>query len=642
MRGRHAARHRHPLRPCERTKNHAHPRDPPEGCMIRIGKPPSSVPNRPAAYLLKDARGRVIYVGKAKNLRNRLRAYTGKAIAKDAKVEVVKARAVTFDFIVAESETEALILECNLIKEHRPRYNVKLRDDKKYPFIKVTLGEDFPRAYITRLVREDGSRYFGPYTDAKAIRRTLKLIRQVFPIRSCRTFKENGRPCLDFQIDRCLGPCCGAVTRDEYAGVIKQLCLFLNGRAEAVLSLLRDDMSRAARALRFEEAARVRDRIRDVEKAIQRQRVLTAQDVDRDVVAVARHSRLAVASVVRVRHGKLIACENCSLALSPGTSEEELIETFLKQFYSLSQHLPREILVDRELPDRTAIERWLTSKAGFTITCQAPKRGEKKLLGDFAKENAKLALMKALETRQPPKLVAELRDALRLPRLPRLISAVDVSNTAGANAVGTVVSFLDGHADRSLYRRYRIRTVKGIDDYAMMREVVERHLRRLAEEGARYPDLLLVDGGRGQLSAATEGTHRARARGISLVALAKKEEEIFVPGRSRPVAIPEDSSAKKLLMRIRNEAHRFSVTYHRTLRTRGTKRSILDEIPGVGEARKKALLRTFGSVEEIRRKPQEELAHVPGIGIETAKKIKRAFEKGRGSGPERVSRRTRA
>lgn len=590
-------------------------------------------PTKPGVYLLKDAGGKVIYVGKALNLRNRLRAYTGGAEAPDAKVQVLRSKLASFDCIVTDSETEALVLESNLIKEHRPRYNVKLKDDKRYPFIKVTLGEDFPRAYVTRVVKQDGSRYFGPYTDAKAMRRTLRLIRQVFPIRQCATFKKRPRPCLNFQIGRCLGPCIGAVSKEEYGRIIRELVLFLEGRADDVVSLLTEQMETAVEGLRFEEAAFLRDRIADIEKTGRRQRVLSARLVDRDVVAVARHEGYAVASVVKVRGGKLVACESCPLELGPRTGDDEVMETFLKQFYSLSRGgLPGEILLDRDTPDREAIEAWLGENSSRKVTLSAPQRGEKRRLVDFARDNARQSLKRTFETRRVPPSVIELGEALGMKRPPRLVSGVDISSIAGTNPVGTVVTFRDGRPDRGLYRKYRIRTVvQGRDDYGSIAEVVSRHIKRLAREDRELPDLLLIDGGKGQLSAAAKALSATGVRGVTLVGLAKREEEVFVRGRATPLPMPTDSRAKKLLVRVRNEVHRFSIAYHRSLREKEARHSLLDDIPGVGPSRKEALLRKFGSVRQIAGSTPEEIAEVPGVGIATARRIQKTLEEA-GSG----------
>ncbi len=585
----------------------------------------SSIPTGPGVYLLKDAKGRVIYVGKARNLRARMRAYLGGGQEPDRKVSVLRKRLASFDYILTESETEALVLESNLIKEHRPRYNVRLKDDKRFPFIKVTTNEEFPRALVTRVVRQDGARYFGPYTDAKAMRRTLRLIRQVFPVRQCATFRLLPRPCLNFQIGRCLGPCTGNVSPEEYGSTVRQLCLFLAGRADEAMELLREQMEGAVGELRFEEAASLRDRIADMTRVQERQRVLTAKNVSRDAVAVARHGQLALASVVRVRAGKLVACENCPLSIGPETGEAEVIETFLKQFYSISSELPDEVLLESELPDREAIETWLAGRADRRVELGVPSRGEKKLLLAFAATNAGDALRKEMESRRPPEAVVELGEALRLPRPPRTLSAVDISNVSGSLAVGTVVTFRDGRPDRSLYRKYRIRSVKGSNDCAMIRETVARHLGRCAGGECDMPDLILIDGGKGQLSAAGRALRESGVRGPKLASLAKRDEEVFVPGRSSPVPLPEDSRAKKLLQKARDEVHRFSVEYHRTLRDRAARHSALDDVAGIGEVRKNELLKRFGSVAAIAELSTEQLTEVPGIGPRTAERIQKAL-----------------
>jgi len=600
------------------------------GVPERLRTALAAVPHKPGAYLLRDAAGRVVYVGKARDLRNRLSSYLGRADASDPKGAILRSRLASFDYIITDSETEALILEANLIKEHGPRYNVKLRDDKKYPFIKVTLKERFPRAFVSRQLKQDGSRYFGPYTDAKAMRRALRLVPQLFPIRQCRVFRLRPRPCLNFEIGRCPAPCRGELAEEEYGRVVRQLCLFLDGRAGEVVSLLEEQMETASRERRFEDAAAVRDRLADLRKIAERQRVMTTRDVDRDVVAIARHDRYGVASVLRIRHGRLVGCETCSLDLTPEATGQEILGAFITQFYSMATEYPSEILLDRPLEDAEAIGTWLRRRAGRAVGLAAPLRGKKKLLLGFARDNAALALKRLFDGRKPPAVVEELGKELRMNRPPRLTSGVDISTIGGALPVGTVVTFRDGRPDRSLYRRYRIRSVKGSDDYAMIREVVSRHLALLIRDEIDLPDLLLIDGGKGQLSAATEAVRESGVRGLSLAALAKREEEVFVPGRAAPLPIPEGSPAKRLLQRVRDEVHRFSVEYHRKLRRREARISVLDGVRGVGEEKKAALLNHFGSVAAIAAGSIEELTEVPGIGVRTAERIKKALDEAEG------------
>ncbi len=592
------------------------------------------VPGSPGVYLLKDASGKIFYVGKARNLRNRLRTYTSTGGSPDPKLAIIRSRLASFETIVTESETEALVLESNLIKEHRPRYNVKLRDDKRYPFIKVTTAEEFPRAHVTRIVRQDGSRYFGPYTDAKAMRRTLRLVQQSFPLRTCKTFRKRPRPCLNYQISRCLGPCIDAVSHDDYTEVVSELMLFLSGRGDELTRRLTERMERAATAKRFEDAGALRDRIADIAKVTQRQRVLTAREVDRDVVATARHAEYGIASIVRIRRGKLVGCENVPLEFSRETTDGEIRESVLKQFYAVATDVPCEILVTGETPGLDEVAEWLSTVHGHRVHVAVPVRGEKRLLGEFAEQNALTALRRAFESRRAPKAIVELGEYLRMSRPPRLLSAVDISNVQGTNAVGTVVSFRDGRPDRSLYRRYRIRTVKGPDDYAMIREVVGRHLSSLLRGESELPDLFLVDGGKGQLSAAVAAARETGVRGVTFVSLAKKNEEVFVTGRQSPLPDAEMTAAKRILVKARDEVHRFSVTYHRTLREKDARRSILDGIPGVGDTRKTALLEKFGSVAAIRSSSPELIAEVPGIGIATARRITKALTEAEARDPQ--------
>jgi len=592
------------------------------------------VPESPGVYLLKDASGKIFYVGKALNLRNRLRTYTSSGGSPDPKLAIIRSKLASFDTIVTGSETEALVLESNLIKEHRPRYNVKLRDDKRYPFIKVTTADTFPRAHVTRVVRQDGSRYFGPYTDAKAMRRTLRLVQQSFPLRTCKTFRRRPRPCLNYQIGRCLGPCIDAVSAEEYGEVVSELVLFLSGRGDELSKRLTARMNLAATAKQFEEAAALRDRLSDIEKITQRQRVLSAKLVDRDVVATARHAGYGIASIVRIRRGKLVGCENVPLEFSPETTDGEIREAVLKQFYAVATDVPPEVLVHGETPGLGEVAEWLTATHGHKVAVATPVRGERRQLGDFADQNARTALRRAFESRRAPRAIVELGEYLKMSRPPRLLSAVDISNVQGTNAVGTVVSFRDGRPDRSLYRRYRIRTVKGSDDYAMIREVVRRHLASLIKKDAELPDLFLVDGGKGQLASAIEAGREEGVRGVTFISLAKQNEEVFVPGRQSPLPDPGMTPAKRILVRARDEVHRFSVTYHRSLRDKEARRSLLDGILGVGDTRKAVLLEEFGSVAAIRKSSPERIAEVPGIGIATARRIVEALSEAEGRDPQ--------
>jgi len=466
------------------------------------------------------------------------------------------------------------------------------------------------------------------------MRRTLRLVQQSFPLRTCKTFKRRPRPCLNHQIGRCLGPCIGAVSAGAYGEVVSELVLFLSGRGDELTKRLTARMNRASAEKQFEEAAILRDRLADIEKVTQRQRVLSAKQVDRDVVATARHAGYGIASIVRIRRGKLVGCENVPLEFSSETTDGEIREAVLKQFYAVATDVPGELLVHGETPGLEEVAAWLTETHGHRVTVATPVRGEKRLLGEFAQQNARTALRRAFESRRAPAAVVELGEYLKMSRPPRLLSAVDISNVQGTHAVGTVISLRDGRPDRSLYRRYRIRTVKGADDYAMIREVVRRHLTSLVRKNAELPDLFLVDGGKGQLASAVEAARETGVRGVTFISLAKQNEEVFVPGRRSPLPDPGMTAAKRILIRARDEVHRFSITYHRRLREKEARRSLLDGIPGVGDTRKAALLEEFGSVTAIRQSSPERIAEVPGIGIATARTIIEALAQAEARDPQ--------
>jgi excinuclease ABC subunit C len=587
------------------------------------------LPREPGVYFMKDADGRIIYVGKAKILRDRARSYFQPG-ADDGRRQfrtlVSNVRAL--DYIVTDTEIEALILEANLIKAHKPRYNINLKDDKKYPFVKVT-KEPFPRILVTRDVVKDGGRYFGPYTDVKAMRRTLDTLHRLFRVRTCAYDLPSPKVklCLDYEIKRCDGPCEGRISEGDYRKIIDQAVLFLTGRNEVVVNLLRDRMSEAAEGLRFEEAAEIRDRLASLESVTNRQKVVSADMSDWDAVAVAREDDEACGVVMEVRNGRLLGRKSYFLGGVMDAPDGEVVSAFVRQTYLDTAFVPGEICLPCDVDDREAICDWLAERAGGQVEIRVPQRGDKvKLLG-MAANNAALLLSERRLRRenrkqQVPHAVAALQRDLRLPRPPRRIEAMDVSNTQGTDPVAALVCFVDGKPKKGEYRRYRILEVPGPDDFAMMRHVVTRRFKRLMEEGRAFPDLLLVDGGRGQLSSAMEALSGLGVPELPVVGLAKRLEEVFVPGNPEPQNIPKTSSALKLLQAIRDEAHRFAVTYHRTLRSRRQTLSALDEIEGVGPARRRALVQAFGSVRRIADAEVGEIAAVEGIGPRLAQKIK--------------------
>ncbi|MBI2951852.1 excinuclease ABC subunit UvrC [bacterium] len=587
------------------------------------------LPKEPGVYLMKDAGEAIIYVGKAKSLRERVRSYFQPG-ADDGRRQfrMLVSSVRGLDYIVTDTELEALILEANLIKAHKPRYNISLKDDKKYPFLKVT-KEAFPRIVVTRDVVKDGGRYFGPYTDVKAMRRTLDTLHRLFRVRTCAYDLPNPkvRICLDYEIKRCDGPCEGLIAEWDYRKIIDQAVLFLTGRNEEVVNLLRGRMEQAAGQLRFEEAAEIRDRLASLESVTHRQKVVSADVSDWDAVAIAREDEEACGVVMEVRNGRLLGRKNYFLGGVMESPDSEVVSAFVRQAYLDTAFVPREICLPCDVEDREAICDWLAERAGGHVEIRAPQRGDKVRLMGMAANNAQLLLTERRLRRenrrqQVPHAVAALQRDLRLPRPPRRIEAVDISNTQGTDPVASLVCFVDGRPKKGEYRRFRITEVAGPDDFAMMRHVVTRRFKRLMEEGGAFPDLLLVDGGKGQLSSAVEALTALGVSDQAVIGLAKRLEEVFVPENPDPQNIPKTSSALKLLQAVRDEAHRFAVTYHRTLRGRRQTLSLLDEIEDVGPARTRALLERFGTVRPIAEADVAEVAAVEGIGKRLAERIK--------------------
>ena len=596
------------------------------------------LPTNPGVYLMRDAEGNILYVGKAANLHQRVRSYFGTKQELPPKLQRLVSRVNDLDFFVTTSEQEALILELNLIKRYRPRYNVRLKDDKTFPYLKIDLNEDWPRVHITRRLEENGGRYFGPFASAKSVRQTLKLIKGIFPFRSCsKTITGSDlRPCLDYHIRHCLGPCIGSVSRQEYAEVIKQTILFLEGKQEIVVQELESKMEKAAEALDFEKAALLRDQIQAVNKVIEGQRIATTVKGEQDVIAFAGDKDQAYVQVFFIRSGKLIGRE--SFVLQGTRSEEpyQIMTSFVKQFYDSSPYIPPLLLLQHPLEDTTVIENWLQSKRGAKVHIQVPYRGNKKQLVKIVAKNAEQGLqqLKIKQLAAPTALaaaLAEIKRELHLPCLPLRIEGYDISNIQGMAAVGSMVVFDQGKPKPSHYRRFRIKTVPGADDYAMLQEVLKRRFKRSSlkssdasatDTWAILPDLVLIDGGKGQLNTALSAMREMGAGSIPVASLAKENEEIFIPQEKEPVILPGNSSALQLLQRLRDEAHRFALGYHQKIHKKQAFASVLDTIPGIGPKRKRALLIQFGSVQAIRETPIDELAAARGMSQSLAQKIK--------------------
>ena len=601
----------------------------------------AGVPQKPGVYLFRDANNRVIYVGKAIVLRHRVRSYFQKSASHTPKTERLVADIADLEWIVTKSELEALILECELIKRYRPRYNVRFKDDKRYPYIKVSLQEDFPRIYIVRNMARDGARYFGPFTSSQAVHQSLELLRRLFPYRTCNRVitGQDRRPCLYYHIKRCLAPCIGVVSKDEYRAMVDRVCLSLEGKQEKVIKELEVEMQKRAAALEFERAAELRDQMAAITKIIERQRIVSGHLRDHDFVAFARDDGQACVQVFFVRGGKLIGREYFVLTGTQDEQENEIMTSFIKQFYDEAAHVPPEILVPTDLDELAVIQEWLRGKRGTKVLVKVPRRGEKRGIMRMATENAVETLKKlraewAADTNKHVEALGEIQSALNLARPPARIECYDISNIQGSHTTGSMVVFVQGVPSKQDYRRFRIKTVQGPDDFASMAEVLRRRFSRARSPDAKrsidgkenrwaiMPDLVIVDGGKGQLSAAREAMREMGVDHIATAGLAKQDEALYVPERAAPILLPRDSQGLYLLQRVRDEAHRFAITYHRKLRKRESTRSLLDDIPGIGPRRRQALLKRFGSIEAMRQATVEELAVVPGMNQPVAEQLR--------------------
>ncbi|MBI2849935.1 MAG: excinuclease ABC subunit UvrC [Chloroflexi bacterium] len=597
------------------------------------------LPASPGVYLMKDAGGNILYVGKAASLRNRVRSYFGSPEQLTTKIQRMVERVHDLEFFITGSEQEALILENNLIKRHHPHYNVRLKDDKTYPFLKISINEDWPRVYFTRRVEEDGGRYFGPFASARSVRQTLKVLKGIFPFRTC-TKPITGadpRACLEYHMGLCVGPCVGAVNQQEYKNVIRQVILFLEGKQDRIVRTLENKMENTAEALDFEKAAQLRDQIQAIGRVIEGQKIAARVKGEQDVIAFATERDRAYVQVFFIRRGKLIGRESFILQGAASEAPEQIMTGFVKQFYASAPHIPPLLLLQHPVEDKEVIEDWLQSKRDGKVTIQVPSRGNKKQLVEIVAENARQGLqqLKIKSALGSPssaldEALAEIQKELRLPRPPLRMECYDISNIQGRASVGSMVVFEKGKPKPALYRRFRIKTVTGIDDYASLQEVLRRRFKRFSQSSeattldswAVTPDLVLIDGGKGQLSSAVEAMKETGAEAIPVASLAKENEEIFVPWQSGSIRLPANSPGLQMLQRLRDEAHRFAIGYHRKVRQKDSFGSLLDSLPGIGAKRKQALLRQFGSVKAIREASPEQLASVKGMNQTAAKKIK--------------------
>ena len=609
----------------------------------------NTLPEKPGCYLMKDSAGTIIYVGKAINLKNRVRSYFHESADHAFKTRQMVKKIADIDIIVVNSELEALILEMNLIKEHRPFYNVRLKDDKRYPYIKIHWADDFPKLSITRQMVEDGSRYFGPYTSVWAVHQTLDILRKIFPYLTCarEITGKDPRPCLYYDIKLCSGPCIGAIDKSAYRQMIDDLSKFLEGKTDPVVKRLQSEMQSASENLNYERAAALRDQIQSIEHVVERQKIISDDQKDTDIVALARNKGDACVQIFFVRSGKLIGREYFILEGTEDEKNEVILREFIKQFYSQAAFIPNRVLLPAEVEEARIIKEWLnTRRAGEKIEIQVPKRGKNKSLVEMAEENA-VETLKALQTRwkadkdRQHQALAELQAALNLPEPPNRIECYDISNTMGTASVGSMVVFEQGVANKKLYRRFNIRGVEGPDDFASMEEVLRRRFNHYHTAQSEkdlpgktpdlsfsiLPDLLIVDGGKGQLGRAVKVISEQGLDGrFKLVGLAKQEEELFLPGQSNSVRLEERSQGLYLIQRIRDDAHRFAITAHRSRRGKIGLTSRLDAIPGLGPARRKELILRFGSIEAILAAKPEEIAGIKGISLQLAQQIKAQLE----------------
>ncbi|HEY8177724.1 MAG TPA: excinuclease ABC subunit UvrC [Candidatus Limnocylindria bacterium] len=653
------------------------------------------LPTSPGVYLMKGPDGRVLYVGKADSLRNRVRSYFGSKVGLDSRIVRMTQEVADVDYIVTDTVSEAFLLEGNLIKEHRPRFNIRLRDDKSYPFVQITLGEDFPRIVRTRKLVRDGSRYFGPYASASSVDESLKLLRKIFPFRTCNLEIPEGkrvleRPCLLYYINRCQGPCIQAIEKAPYRATIGKIVDFLEGKQEGIADELRTEMSGHSDALRYEQAAIARDKLRAVERTIESQKVAAFSRAQHDVVGMAREEGEACLQLFVIRNGKMIGREHFIVENAREATDGEVLTSFLQQYYAVSERPPREVLLPVEPADADALAAFLSDRRGSRVNVHVAERGEKRRFVALATQNAVEALAKEraewlADEGKRDEALEQLSAALSLPRAPERIECYDMSNIQGTSAVGSMVVFVNGRPEPREYRRFRIRSGETPDDFRMMAEVLRRRFQRAArlrketgalslaavgadeapegdgdpgepldleayagpiesraeeeggdgaagngraarrprETGWALPDLVIVDGGKGQLSAAMGVMDELSLTEVPLAGLAKRFEELYVPRRPSPIILPAKSQGLYLVQRIRDEAHRFAITYHRTVRGKRALHSVFDDVPGIGPARKKALLKRFGSVRRIREASLDEVAETPGVGRVAAERLKK-------------------
>lgn len=587
-------------------------------------------PDKPGVYLMKDKEGKIIYVGKAVSLKNRVKSYFRNKESLSPKVRAMVSQIDDIEYIVTETEIEALVLECNLIKFNKPKYNILLRDDKQYPYIKINMNDPYPRLEIVRRVKKDGAKYFGPFVDAGALRETVDAIRKIFPIRYCSKDLEKvplkERPCLNYHIKKCLAPCKGDVPKGKYREMVQNIILFLEGKTDLLIDILKTEMYQAAENLDFETAAEIKETLLSIEKVRQKQHAVTTDLKNKDIIGLYSDESSSCVMVLFVREGKLIERQPFIFKNVYQTEPREILSSFLKQYYDKAINIPEEIVIQEDIEDKEVIEDWLSFKKGSKVNIVIPDEGENYKLVGLAKENAKEYIIQKginIEKREFLNVLKELKEKLSLRNLPFRIEAFDISNTAGINSVASMVVFENGLPKKQDYRRFKIKTVKGPNDFESIKEAVFRRFKRAKQGDENFnklPDLLLIDGGPGQLKYAKEALKELDMDNVEVISLAK-EFELIYKDEKESIVLSKDSEALKLLQRVRDEAHRFAITYHRNLRTKQNLKSCLDDIPGIGEKRKKALYQAFLSIEDIKKASIDELAKVPGMNKKAAQAV---------------------
>ena len=573
-------------------------------------KSPDNLPSKPGVYIMRDSSDTIIYVGKAKNLIKRVKSYFREKLDRP-KTQILMSHFDSLEYIVTNSEKEALILEATLIKKHRPRYNVQLKDDKRYPYVKIT-DEEFPRLVITRNVTKNGI-YYGPFTDVGSVKQTVKFLKSLFKIRTCRNM--NG-PCLNSQIELCNAPCDGRISKEEYSEIINKIDLFFQGKYSVIVRNLKREMMEAAENEEFEKAAVIRDQIASIEEIMEKQFVdLVDDDLDQDVIAIAAGEREVVVIIMPIRNGKIVGRDDFLMSASQYDSPSEIMFAFIQQYYGYNRHVPKQILLDEDIDEKELLEDWLSDLRGNKVKIKVPQKGVKLRLVKMAKKNAEIIKHQKKEMESA---LVELKKYLKLEKMPRVIEGYDISNISGKFAVGSKVSFKDGKPNKKKYKHFRMET-PGPNDFAMMEELLTRRLKMVDRDPE--PDLIVIDGGKGQLGMACGVLEKLNLTHIPIIGLAKEFEEVFTPNSRRPIIIPKNNKALYLLQQVRDESHRFAITYHRKLRSKNISASSLDDIPGVGKKRKVALLKEFGSIDNIKKASVDQLAKIDGMNQKTAENV---------------------